>query len=159
MARKKKAKAPVVVKESWFDLTREEKRVALASIICAKVSEAYAMAGMGRSKFHEIKRRIKPVIEKAKDEIPMEALLILKAGSVLAARELVDELYSPDAMIRQKAANSILDRTLNNRDSQTQVNVGVQVNLADITNQLRRERGLDVSDAEHDRGSDQSSEK
>jgi len=159
MARKKKAKAPVVVKESWFDLTKEEKRVALASIVCDKVSDAYAMAGMRHSKFHYIKRRILPVIEKAKDEIPMEALLILKAGSVLAARELIDELYSPDVAIRQKAANSILDRTLSNRDAQTQVNVGVQVNLAEITNQLRRERGLDVADAEYDRGSDQGGQK
>lgn len=145
------AKAKVVEQKKWRDLDRDERAVVVAELVTAKVKDAYDLVGFKSSKYHQIKRKIAPLIDELQKEIPSQALQVLAGGSVMAARELVDELRHFNIDVRHRAAVAILDRVSGfNPDKEGKVQVGVQVNLADRTAEIRRERGLDVKEGEID---------
>lgn len=94
----------------WIDLDSVDRKIVMA--VCFDGSPEIARKNLKLSTggFYKRWKYLKPFYNHLLDDLPEQAINILKVGSTKAAEALVINLQSPNPADQIKAANSILDR-------------------------------------------------
>lgn len=96
----------------WDSLSSKEKLTLLAILTSKNDEEAIKRAPVSKTQFYSHKKKLEPFRQKLVDDIIGKAVEVLRANSIKAAERLTELLDSPNAKVRQQAAESVLDRSI-----------------------------------------------
>ena len=117
-----------------LQLDKKAQETLVAILTSKTMTEAAEKLSIDRTTLY--KRIARYNLDEFIDEIPKQALMTLKMGSVRAASELISEVEHRRVDVRQKAATEILDRVGVGAKVRNQTNV--QVNVQPILGIARR---------------------
>src|SRR3989344_714459 len=115
------------------NLSHKEKSTLIALLTSKSDTEAIEKAPVGKTQFYEYKKKLQPIKEKLSNELTLEALRLLKAKSIDAAKVLTGLLNSYNQNIKLKAAVDVLDRTVGVRKPEVISRQITQLGIVGVT--------------------------
>lgn len=95
---------------AWEDLDSKDRRIVMAICFQGSPEDARKSLRLSIGGFYKRWKYLKPVYTLLLNDLPNQAINILKAGSTKAAQTLVQNLETDNPSDQIKAANSVLDR-------------------------------------------------
>lgn len=104
-----------LIKESnspllWVDLDSRDRKIIMSVTFTNSIENARKNLKLSQGGFYKRWQYLKPIYNNLLNDLPREAINILKAGSTKAAQTLVQNLEAENPSDQIKAANSVLDR-------------------------------------------------
>jgi hypothetical protein len=100
----------------WEDLDSKDRRIVMAICFEGSPEEARKSLKLSIGGFYKRWKYLKPVYKSLSDDLPNQAVNIMKGYSINAAQALGKNLDAENPSDQIKAANSILDRVTPERD-------------------------------------------
>lgn len=94
----------------WEDLDSKDRRIVMAICFEGSPEEARKSMKLSIGGFYKRWKYLKPVYKSLLNDLPNQAINILKAGSTKAAQTIIQNLEAENPSDQIKAANSVLDR-------------------------------------------------